>query len=299
MYSRWFNVAVVALWLSTMGWLVTTKVLPSLLVGEPPSYPTILAAQRADPPVGWNLFWDNRRLGWAVSKTVPGIQGVTEVRSRVHFDDLPLEQLIPDWLRPLVPPLGKQRLRVPVDSRSVLVFDPLGRLSRFDSSVELAGQEPFVRMRGTVDGSKMALWLRVGELQPFEAEVPVPRDAMLGDMLSPQSRLPGLRLGQTWTVESYSPLRPPNSPHEILCAAVETRTPLPWQGRVQDTLVVVYRPDPGAALGSAGSPRGRLWVRPDGTVLQQEVSILRATLTFVRMGDGDAAALAATVGTDE
>ena len=134
---------------------------------------------------------------------------------------------MPDWLRLMVPPIGRQRLNVPVESRSSLVFDPLGKLSRFESSVRLDVQDPFVKMRGTVDGAKMALWLRVGDIQPFETDVPVPRDAMLGDTLSPQSRLPGLREGQSWTVESYSPLRPPTSPKEILYAAVESRTPLP------------------------------------------------------------------------
>ena len=36
MYSRWSNVAVVILWLSAMGWLMAEKVLPPLLIGEPP-----------------------------------------------------------------------------------------------------------------------------------------------------------------------------------------------------------------------------------------------------------------------
>ena len=47
MYSRWFNAAVVVLWLATMSWLVTEKVLPPLLVGEPPSYHQVIEAQNA------------------------------------------------------------------------------------------------------------------------------------------------------------------------------------------------------------------------------------------------------------
>jgi hypothetical protein len=278
---------------------VTTKVAPSLLVGEPPSYPTILAAQRTEPPVGWAILWNDRRLGWALSSTKPLPQAITEVRSLVHFDDLPLDELVPDWLRVMVPPVGRQRIQVPVESRSSLVFDPLGSLSRFESSVRLDVQQPFVKMRGTVDGPKMALWLRVGDVQPFETEVAVPRDAMLGDTLSPLSRLPGLREGQSWTVESYSPLRPPNSPKEILCAAVESRVPLTWGGRTVDTFLVVYRTDAGAAVGSAGGPRGKLWVRRDGMVLKQQMMIFRSTLTFLRMGEEEAESLAATANMDD
>jgi hypothetical protein len=295
MYPRWFNVAVVGLWLATMSWLVTTKVVPSLLVGEPPNYTTILSAQRADPPVGWMMDWDDRRLGWAVSMTAAIPQGLTEVRSRVHFDHLPLDEMVPDWLRPILPPFGERRLQVAMDSRSTLVFDPLGRLSRFESSVAFASQEPFVKVRGSVDGAKMALWIRVGDLAPVETEVAIPRNAMLGDTLSPQSRLPGLREGQMWTVESYGPLRPPNSPSEILCATVESRVPILWNGQVADAFLVVYRSDPGAAIGSAGSPRGKLWVRRDGVVLRQQVMVLRSTLTFVRLPERESARLAAAL----
>jgi hypothetical protein len=297
MYPRWFDFAVVLLWLTTMGWLVTTKVVPSFLVGEAPSYPTILAAQRAEPAVGWTILWNERRLGWAVSSTKPMPQGLTEVRSLVHFDDLPLDQLVPDWLRTMVPPIGRQRLQVPVESRSWLVFDPLGRLSRFESSVRLEGQEPFVKLRVTVDGPKMELWLRVGDVTPFENhDLPAPRDAILGDTLSPQSRLPGLREGQTWTVQSYSPLRPPNSPNELLYASVESRVPLMWNGRMISTFLVVYRSDPAEAVGGAGEARGKLWVRPDGTVLRQQVMMFRAALTFLRLSEQEAALLAAKIG---
>ena len=62
MYPRWFNVAVVALWLATISWLIATKVVPSLLIGEPPNYATILSAQEVDPPIGWTIDWDDRRL---------------------------------------------------------------------------------------------------------------------------------------------------------------------------------------------------------------------------------------------
>ncbi len=298
MYPRWFNASVVGLWLATMGWLVTTKVLPSFLVGDPPSYPTILAAQRAEPPVGWGILWNERKLGWAITQTRPLPESITEIRSLVHFNELPLDEMLPEWLRAVLP-LGRQQIPVPVESRSSLVFDPLGKLSRFESSVRLDVQEPFVKLRGTVEGAKMALWLRVGDVKPFETEVAVPRDALLGDTLSTQSRLPGLREGQMWSVESYSPLRPPNSSKELLYAAVDSRVPLTWDGHTEETFLVVYRADAGAAVGHAGDAKGKLWVRPDGTVLKQQVAVFRSSVTFLRMGEQEAAALAATIKLDD
>jgi len=54
---------------------------------------------------------------------------------------------------------------------------------------------------------------------------------------------------------------------------------------------VVYRSDPGHGLGSDEHPRGRLWVRRDGTVLKQQVMIFNSTMTFVRLPDDQAAVL--------
>jgi hypothetical protein len=68
MYSRWFNFAVMALWLATMSWLVTDKIVPRLLIGEPPRYETIVQARKKNPVVGWKMLLDGRQLGWALSE---------------------------------------------------------------------------------------------------------------------------------------------------------------------------------------------------------------------------------------
>ena len=85
MYSRWYTAAVVILWLSAMSWLVIEKVLPPLLAGDPPSYRTILEARKRQPPVGWRMALNGRRLGWALCTTGRQPNGLMEVRSRVHF----------------------------------------------------------------------------------------------------------------------------------------------------------------------------------------------------------------------
>ena len=288
MYSRWFNVAIVMLWLSTMTWLVWQKVLPTLLVGEPPSYRTILAAQRREAPVGWGLRFDGRRLGWALSTTDKLPNDLTVVRSRVHFAELPLRDMAPDWLRALIRMIEKPSGSIQMDVESTLIIDPLGRLSRFESSVQLDPLDGRIRLIGTVEEEgELELEVRSGEFS-YKTTAQLPPNALVGDSLSPQTQLPGLRVGQTWTVPAYSPLRPPNNPMEILVATVEGFDMVSYDGRAESTYLVVYRTDPGIRLGGSRAVRGRLWVRRDGTVLKQEVLFFDSAMTFVRLSEDEA-----------
>ena len=181
-------------------------------------------------------------------------------------------------------------------------FDPLGRLSRFDTLISLPGNgdttvsqaNTAVHMMGTIDGPKLALWIRIGGGKPSESSVSVPRNVMIRDAFSPQSRLPDLHEGQTWTVETYSPLQMPGNddPKEMLYAKVEGSARLNVGDQPVDTWVVVFRSDPGSSLGSRGNERGKLWVAKDGRVLKQEAVIFDSKMTFLRQKDDKAAALA-------
>ncbi len=292
MGSRWFNLAVVGLWLASMTWLVTDKILPSLLVGDPPNYRTILAARKSEPPVGWRLLFNGQPIGWALSAAFPLPNELTEVRSRVHFDELPLADFTPGLLGQLLGLTKFSRVALEVDTGSTLLIDPLGRLSRFTSTVRLEDFDQVIHMEGTVENGDLKVSLRAGEVT-YDETVGMPSDAILSDSLSPQTRLPGLRLGQKWTVPSVSPLSPSfKDAVEILHAAVEQTELIEWNGQKRNALVVVFRSDPGIGLGTGKRPRGRLWVLPDGTVVRQEVSIFGSKMTFVRMGDPEAEGLA-------
>jgi hypothetical protein len=291
MYNRWFNMAVVLLWLATMGWLVKSKVLPPLLVGEPPSYETIVDARRSELPVGWRLAMDGRPVGWALTTTTVQPNGMVEIGSHVHFDELPLDQLAPGWLRTSLGWLKKPSLRQGMDARSVLFLDPLGRLTRFESTVGIDTVKDLISLKGELLGNQALVSIRSGEFV-YRSEVRLPSGALLSDALQPQSRLPGLRHGQTWTVPVYSPLRPPNAPMEILHAEVEGYDVVPWEGRMERVWLVVYKNDPGAGLSSSRQDsRGRLWVRRDGIVVRQEVTVLGTRLTFSRIPEDEAVAL--------
>lgn len=291
MYSRWYNVAVVLLWMGSMGWLVVEKVLPSLLVGDPPNQQRILAAQQDEPASGWQVLWNDRPIGWAISVTGSLPDGMTEVRSLVRFEQLRLAEMVPAFVQQLLG-LGQDLPGIQMEARSTLVFDAFGHLSRFESAVSFppAADTAALKVRGQIDGAELRLGVYCPDFPPVEQTLRVGR-AMLSDAMSPQTHLPGLRAGQEWTVEIYSPLSQASHPTEILHARVEARTPLVWNNRQVDTWLVVFRGDPGGAMGGQSDLRGKLWVDDRGVVLKQQAMLLGSTLSFVRLPDGKAAAL--------
>ena len=102
MGHRVFNAVVVVFWLSTMTWLIVAKVLPPLQVGDPPNYRSVYAvdSQAKPEPVCWDMLWNDRRMGWAKTTVYRTHSGVTEVRSLVHFSHVPVDELVPPWIRP-------------------------------------------------------------------------------------------------------------------------------------------------------------------------------------------------------
>jgi len=283
MSSRWYNVAIVLLWLAAMTWLAHTKLLPPLRLGQPPSYETIVTARRREPPVGWRLDWNAKTGGWALCTTEPLPHDLTEIRSRVHFHRLPIREILPEWMSTMLGSTSPDVGELKMDAESVVIIDPLGRLSQFESAVWLEPLADPVRLRGTVEGSELNVEIRAGGQSIYSDVFQLPSGALLGDALSPQTQLPGLRQGQEWTVPMYSPIPPYQGPMEILTATVEGKERLAWGGESVDTWMVVYRSQGDSGLGGSDSVRTRLWVRRDGTVLRQETKLFGTTLTFERL----------------
>jgi hypothetical protein len=282
MGSRFFNVLIVLFWLATMSWLVVTKVLPPLRVGDPPNYGSILASRDRKIPICWGIKLNNNDLGWSATRFVTRPDGLVEARSRVYLDYLPLDQVAPGWIGTFVKPLVEQTRQTGVQVQSQVEIDPLGRLIGFRSKMNLANLQDSIRLQGTVSGTSLAVHVQSADFS-YKTEKYLPTNAIVADELSPQAQLPGLRIGQQWTMPIYSPFRPPDSPMEILQATVEREASLVWNGESTQTRLVVYRGDPGGSGGGAHDVRGRLWVRMDGLVLKQELVLLRSKLQFVRM----------------
>jgi hypothetical protein len=282
MYSRWYTPAVILLWLSTMSWLVWQKVLPPMLVGDPPKQQEILAARTHELPVGWDISFNGRVLGWAVSTTQRLPNGGIVLRGVTHFNQLPVNEITPGWIQTLFKLAEQPATRVRLDARSSVELNRDGRPTRFRSVVQLPPLGDTIELEGQIEGTQINLVARSGEFS-FTTQTHLPAGAAVGDALSPQTQLPGLHLGQTWTVPAFSPLRPPNSPVEILRATVERMVVFSWAGTTYDAWLVTYRSESGLSLLGGSRPAGQTWVRLDGLVLRQEVNLMDCKLTFTRM----------------
>ena len=294
MHSRTFSTTICLFWLVSMTWLVSQKVLPSLRIGQPPNYNTILEAQKQNPVVGWRLEFNKHELGWALSETKQRENGMTEICSQVHFNRLPLAELSSLMARMFNRMLENNAPKLVLDARSSLLIDPLGKLVRFDSTLRVNEISDPVRIQGVVEGSQMQVSIDFKDFSK-KTEIYLPQNAIVGDALSPQSQLPNLCEGQTWTAPSFSPFRSASSPMEIQIAKVEGRELISWNEQIIDAWLVVYRNDPGQGLRSSQSPRDKLWVADDGRVLKQQATIFDSVMTVTRMTDKEAQELAREV----
>ena len=298
MYGRWFSATVVILWLATMSWLVKEKVLPLMLVGEPPSLNRVIQAQREKPVVGWQVVLHGRPVGWALADTQTLSSGLTEVRGRVHFDSLRIDEMMPGWLQPISRLMGSSTDGLQFDARNVLTVDALGHQVRFDSALRFDPWDEVITVHGTIEGGQAELQVRLSDEDSEPVLVTLPlSDALLSDAFSPQpqTELPGLRAGQTWSVPVYSPLWPDKNKSEILIAKVVGRESIVWNNEGVSTWLVVFRTESAGGVRT-GTPRAKLWVRPDGAVLQQEALLFGSTVLFVRLSDTEAEELATTAG---
>jgi hypothetical protein len=279
---------VVAAWLVTSGWLVVAKILPSLQPGSPPGQQAHYADGNRLIPVVWTVLWDDAPVGWALALSERSPSGGLTVESQLHFDRLPLDDMLPVWAGLLVRRAVREAPATNLDARGRLRIDPAGRLREFSSRVDLPGASDRVMLDGTVEDGRVTITIAAGGMR-YETTRHLPSHIMIGDELSPQATLPGLHEGRRWTVPMYSPLRPGQSPIEILHAVVGGEETLFWDNHLVRVHVVSYREDP----SSDREPRCRLWVDLAGRVLKQEAAMLGATMAFVRRPDDAAARLAA------
>jgi hypothetical protein len=278
---------VVGFWLVTSGWLVVTKILPSLSPGSPPGQQALYTSGDRPIPVAWAVHWNERRVGWALATATRQTDGGLVVESRLQFDKLPLDEMLPGWAGLLVRRAVHDSAPASFAARGRLEIDAGGRLRAFTSRVALPGAVEDVLLIGTVDDGEVDVTIAAGGMT-YETTRHLPTHVMIGDELSPQASLPGLSEGRRWTIPVYSPLRPGHSPLEILHAEVGPEEALYWEKGLVRVHVVAYREDP----SSHREPRCRLWVDRSGRVLKQEAVLFGTRMTFLRRTDEAAAGLA-------
>jgi hypothetical protein len=287
MQRPWLAPLTIIFWCVTTSWLVVEKILPSLLPGSPPGYQALYAANNRLIPVAWTVLWQDHPLGWATSQSRAHDDGSVTVETLLHFDRLPIDEMLPSWVKPLLGRAIEQTAAVQFDARGTLEIDVQGELKAFHSVVNLPGGSPPVVLSGTVADGNVKIVVRAGDLS-YESNRYVPSHIMIGDELSPQATMPGLFEGRCWTVPVYSPLRSGKSAIEVLHAEVMAEETIFWEDRLVRVDVVAYRDDP----SGHHAPRSRLLVDRTGRVLKQESLLLGSKLTFLRRSDEAAETLA-------
>ena len=273
MGNRIFVGLVLLLWVGTMSWLMVARILPPFFQGEPPGHGVLVRGE----PVCWQIQYDGRPVGHAVSQAIPGALGTTEIHSRVRLKGIDLGKLAPQWMSSLVRGLGE----ISLDTRTALVLDSLGNLSSFDTRVWLNDLPLVMKVLGRIDGAELILKLQTGDVT-HESRYPVPARSMLASELIPEPKLLQAYVGRKWQQEVYSPFRPPSSSMEIMQAEVVEETWMEHRGERTRARKIEYRAMSPAGVASSNTLRAVLWVDDEGTVLRQDVHLMDARLRFER-----------------
>ena len=299
MTIRWYRLAVFALWLAAMSWLTVRKILPPFFKGEPPAYESA-RGDKPRPPVAWHVYLNEHRLGWALSEISQQSTDTTEIHSLVHFDRLPLDELLPIYLRAIARASTHAAGSTEMEVESNLITNPLNQLVSFDSKFRPKGGQSLVKIEGSVEGDKLKLTVHVGDYDNPNIELPMP-DNKIRDSFAPEMELRGLHLGQSWTIVSLQPVGPakPSPGHDSRAAAdgssfrqggragaVDRGTGSRsrcgwWSTAAMPAKVPAAKRTSAIGCGSTATAR----------VVRQEVLLGDHSLLFMRMPEKDAAKL--------
>lgn len=291
MSIRFYQLAVICFWLSTVTWLVSTKLVPALRRGDPPNHHAVSVARCVGgSPVIWDMKWNFYPVGWAANKVIRNDQGQIELLSRLQFTDWPKNNsAISSWLLKQLADWGDNEIdgfQMQLTNRSIL--DGNHQLQQLNSAITLGrggpiASVPWMQIQGKVVKDKLLLSFQLGDRHLGDRAIPIRSHSLISSEISPHGFMPRLRIHQEWSTYQISPLRPPTSPQLPIVAKVERYEPMIWDNKIIETFLVIYRKDEGSGSRSADDHLGRLWVRPDnGMVLKQEVVLLGSRFTLVR-----------------
>ena len=280
MDARWFRPVVVILWISTMTWLTVEKVLPQLLRGDPPTYRSILAGDEGTATNAWALYLNDQEIGVAETRVEKSPAGQKLLHHRLNISKFRFQELLPDALKRLLRSDLVNLAPTSAAIRGTIELDANDQLKRLEADVRWGTIRDFIHLSGIVKEDELRIFaVAMGNVALPPTKIPLTTQTVLCESLAPLGQIPGLRIGQKWTVPVFSPLQP-TSPVEYLRAEVTRTEPLMWNERVARCFVIEYTRQSG--VGGPHDLQGQVWVRDDGFVLKQEARLLNAKLTFVR-----------------
>jgi hypothetical protein len=251
MPPRWLAAAIVAVWLTSSGWLFWGEFWPYLRPGEPPAFSYDLKdeAQTENPHVRWKVF--------------RGDEQVYQVLTSVHYyestDSFDFKAELTPHRAPLVSrnPLGdlekmESHYKVNRDGslRGVNVtakIEPNPKLTGFLPS---ADNKPFFfefRFVGEVRDGQFTLTVEAAPgLKREFPPVAVSRNGAIMLLQHPVNRIRGLRPGQTWAVPLIDPLgavlmgRPP---HYFHARVLDQTEDVQFEAKPHTCYVIDYHDD--------------------------------------------------------
>lgn len=291
-------------WIFFTSWLVTTKIVPPLLQGEPPEYIDEFSSGLGKRTTGWKLSWGEKSIGETITLSSKSNDHPLEIRSATTIRGLSLGDVLSEVLggayfvmRPMMAEETSVEFEAEFATRAFLQWD--GSLESFETCVKSTGGADLLLIRGvTLNGRRLTLDVRGADGAPLlpaggplTNEFALPTNSQLGDSFSPRSQFRNLRVGQRWTVPVVNPISP-GAPVRIIQADVESRVKIHWNETEVEAHKVVFRYDSG--LNNPGSaPLGVMHVAIDGRVLLQEAKFSNISLRMERMTDEESAKFAA------
>jgi hypothetical protein len=277
MPHRFVCVAILLFWAVAAVALFTRDVLPDLMIGTPPDLRSISSAERNEEPTRWSVLVADdpslvnlRTVGQAVTTSTVKSDGGVKLSSEVRIEARGLLQKTP--------------FRTSADEHLLIVsvceITPMGNLLAFSTRVRsLAERLELLSLEGHVKGDVLEVRAK-GPLPIFNQVMNIPYQArgMVQNTFGPLDRMPGLQVGQRWKSWIVSPLTGRVEPMRV---AVVRKGVITWNNNPVTALEVEAK---------AAAVSVRIWVRPDGLVLRQEVPFPFFRLVLERQGARTASA---------
>ncbi len=277
MPSRLICVALLAYWLVAAFGLVSRDLLPELSLGTPPDLRTIALAGEDAPAAHWDIqMVENpnrpdtaKSVGQAITESRRELDGWVEMSSKVTFDS---GRLLSGLARGGSLPNGGDEQ---IEFFSKYQIDPSGKLRSFHAEVRMPGHAGELwRINGTLKGRSMSVVSR-GPLPLLNRSMSFDYDprGLVRSQFGPLDRLPGLQVGQRWDEQVASPM---TGRMETVRAEVKRRTLIHWDKNPVKALEVEHR---------SKGVTARTYVRQDGLVLRQELTLPMLRLVLERLPD--------------
>lgn len=261
------RVAIVLFWLGMTAAVVRRDLLPRLGYGDL-NYAAVLRGRAVDEQAYWTAFRDGQRVGQVITSVRPDSQGAYILSTQAT---------VSTSLFTTAPGAGSDSLQ----ARSDFHVSPLGKLQRFSVYLSLVPSSVQIDVKGAVEGRTLELSLKSPPIIDKNWTMTIDPEALVLDPFGPLDRLPGLRLGKSWTTRAVNPLSSgllpgflgSGSAIDVIEHRVVDVATLSWNE--QDCLCYLVEHQHGKTVA-------RTWARTsDFRVLKQEIPFGGVVLQFV------------------